>query len=96
MAKLVDMDFDAFKHNDQEIKMSFGFYEDFLAFETDHELRHKAFDVFHGTLKKYENTNIKTPIPFYKDVKTKNKIWRWYDTNKRVTYSSLIIRGFIK
>lgn len=55
MAKLVDMDFDAFKHNDQEIKMSFGFYEDFLAFETDHELRHKAFDVFHGTLKKYEN-----------------------------------------
>ena len=47
-------------------------------------------------LKKYEDTNIKTPIPFYKDVKTKNKIWRWYDTDKRVTYSSLIIRGFIK
>ena len=47
-------------------------------------------------LKKYENTNIKTPIPFYKDVKTKSKIWRWYDTNKRVTYSSLIIRGYIK
>ena len=24
--------------------------------------------------KKNENTNIKTPIPFYKDIKTKNKV----------------------
>lgn len=46
-------------------------------------------------LKKYEKTGIKTPILFYKDVKTKTKIWRWYDTNKKVTYKSLIDRGII-
>ena len=34
-------------------------------------------------LKKYEDTNIKTPIPFYKDVKTKNKICKTLMSNKQ-------------
>ena len=28
-------------------------------------------------LRKYELTGVKTPIPFYKDVKNWSKKWRW-------------------
>lgn len=54
-----------------------------------------CFQYCEKALKEYEETGIKTPILFYKDVKTKTKIWRWYDTNKKVTYQSLIDRGII-
>ncbi len=56
IAKLVDMTFDNVKHGHKEIEMNFGFFEDELAFELDHDLRHQAFDKFHASLKAQENT----------------------------------------
>ncbi len=56
MAKLVDMTFDSVKKDDQEIEMSFGYFEDELAFHSDKEIRHQAFDKFHKSLKAHENT----------------------------------------
>ena len=46
-------------------------------------------------LRKYELTGVKTPIPFYKDMKNWSKKWRWYDTGKIVTYQSLLERGIM-
>lgn len=43
-----------------------------------------------GAYDKYEKTGIQTPIPFYRDVRTSAKRWRWYDTEKAVTYLSLV------
>ncbi|HZJ87176.1 MAG TPA: oligoendopeptidase F [Erysipelothrix sp.] len=56
VAKLVDMQFENVTHNDKEIEMNFGFFEDELAFELDYDLRHQAFAKFNASLKANENT----------------------------------------
>ncbi|NLW15796.1 MAG: oligoendopeptidase F [Erysipelothrix sp.] len=56
MAKLVDMKFDPINVNNKDIELSFGYYEDELAFSNDIETRHKAFDSFHKSLKDNSNT----------------------------------------
>ena len=54
--KLVDMHFDAIKVNDQEIPMTFGYFEDELAFDNDVNVRHRAFETFHKRLAQSQNT----------------------------------------
>lgn len=56
MHKLVDMKFDSVKVDNKEIPMTFGYYEDELAFAEDIKVRHAAFDTFHGRLKQSQNT----------------------------------------
>lgn len=56
MHKLVDMKFDDVKVDGKSIPMTFGYFEDELAFDEDLEVRHEAFDVFHNRLRESENT----------------------------------------
>ena len=56
MHKLVDMKFDNVKVDEKEIPMTFGYYEDELAFAEDIDVRHAAFDTFHGRLAESQNT----------------------------------------
>lgn len=56
MHKLVDMKFDDVKVDGKEIPMTFGYYEDELAFSDDIKVRHAAFDAFHGRLAQSQNT----------------------------------------
>ena len=56
MHKLVDMKFDSIKLDDKEIPVTFGYFEDELAFSEDKDLRHAAFDTFHKRLDDSKNT----------------------------------------
>lgn len=56
IAKLVDMKFDSVQTQDKDIEMSFGYFEDELAFHNDPNIRHQAFEKFHQALKENENT----------------------------------------
>ncbi len=56
MHKLVDMKFDTVKVDGKEIPMTFGYYEDELAFENDKDIRHASFDTFHKRLSESQNT----------------------------------------
>lgn len=55
--KLIDMTFDPIEVEGKQIPLTFGYYEDELAYELDKETRHKAYDSFHKTLKQNENTH---------------------------------------
>ncbi len=54
--KLVDMKFDDVVVNDKTIPMTFGYFEDELAFSEDKAVRHAAFDTFHNRLRDSQNT----------------------------------------
>ncbi len=56
MHKLVDMKFNNVKIDDKEIPMTFGYFEDELAFDLNTDVRHKSFDTFYQRLKESENT----------------------------------------
>ena len=51
------MTFDPIEVKGKQIPLTFGYYEDELAYELDKETRHKAYDSFHKTLKQNENTH---------------------------------------
>ena len=54
--KLADMAFPDFEVNGVTYPMSFVYYENVLEFHEDREVRHKAFEVFHDTLRHYQHT----------------------------------------
>lgn len=54
--KLVDMKFDDIEVEGKTIPMTFGYFEDELAFSNDVETRHKAFETFHKRLAQSQNT----------------------------------------
>ena len=56
MAKLVDMTFPNVITQDKNIEMSFGYFEDELAFHPNKEIRHQAFHKFHQSLFEHQHT----------------------------------------
>ncbi|QIK70302.1 oligoendopeptidase F [Erysipelothrix sp. HDW6C] len=55
-SKLADISFPDFTVKGTTYPMSFVSYENEFEFENDHELRHAAFNTFHGKLAEYQNT----------------------------------------
>ncbi len=55
-AKLADLTFDSIFVNNQEVPLSFTTFENELEYETDHQLRHLAYQQFHKQLSAYQHT----------------------------------------
>lgn len=55
-AKLADMRFPDFEVNGVVYPMSFVYYENVLEFHEDKDVRHRAYEVFHDTLRNYQHT----------------------------------------
>lgn len=57
MNKLVDMQFKPIEIDGKSFPFSFGYYEDQLAYDTNKEIRHAAYDSFHQSLSQNQNTH---------------------------------------
>lgn len=55
-SKLADMTFDAFEYNGKKYENSFVLYENFYCYNTNSEIRRKAYQSFSEGLDKYKNT----------------------------------------